>query len=167
MVQLRHYSASIQGQLISSNMPAPFCGKVDNTKINLLEKFLLTVSGADTTGGNVEHYFAEGLYARKLSLPAGSAIVGKIHLKGQLNFLMKGTIRVTVGNEVKELSAPCIIPSLPGVKRAGFALTNVEWVTVSATTNTDLADIEKELIAKDFNDPRLVTKLEAICLGEL
>lgn len=165
-MQLGRYTAKINGQIVSSNMPRQFTGpKPTNSDIMRLEEALKSLPGADVSGGNTEHYFSDGLYARKLLLPAGSAIVGKIHINGQINFLMKGTIRVTTDDGVVEMTAPQIVVTGPGTKRAGYALTDVEWVTVSATEETDLAVIEETIIAKDFDDPRLVAKLEALCLG--
>ncbi|AWD90290.1 hypothetical protein [Dickeya phage Amaethon] len=166
-MQLGRYTAKINGRIVSSNLPKPFVGpKPTNADILRLEVALMSLPGVDTSGGNVQHYFSDGLYARKLMLPAGSAIVGKIHLNGQINFLMKGTIRVTTDTGVEELTAPQIVVTGPGTKRAGYAITDVEWVTVSATDETDLDKIEDSIIAKSFDDPRLLIKLEALCLGE-
>lgn len=164
------YTYRIHGQVVMSNSSVgltPFNGgKCDRESILKLEQALLALPGADTSGGNVEHYFSEGLYARKLTLPAGSAIVGHIHLQGQINFLMKGTIRVTTDEGVEELTAPQIVVSGPGMKRAGYAITETEWVTVVATTETSPETVEETVLAKSFEDPRLITKLEALCLLE-
>lgn len=138
-----------------------------DSRVVALEEALKALPGADTSDGNVEHIFAEGLYARKLTIPAGSLIVGKIHLNGQLNFLMQGTICVTTEAGPKTLTAPQIIASPPGTKRAGYAVTETVWVTVSATEETNLAKIEEQIIAKSPEDPRLTAKLEARkCLGQ-
>jgi len=165
-MQLGRYTATINGAVVSSNLPQPFAGlKPSTSDILRLEEALKSLPGVDISGGDVSHYFSDGLYARKLCIPAGSAIVGKIHLNGQINFLMKGTIRVTTDGGVVEMSAPQIVVTGPGTKRAGYAITDVEWVTVSATEETEVDKVEEAIIAKDFDDPRLIDKLEALCLG--
>lgn len=131
-----------------------------------LEEKMKKMPGADTSGGDLEHFFSEGLYARQLTIPADTCVVAKIHLKGQINFLMKGSLKVATEEGVQTLTAPQVIVSPPGVKRAVHTITEVVWVTVSATEHTCLEKIEDEIIAKDFNDPRLLAKQEALCLGE-
>jgi hypothetical protein len=159
------FSYKIHGKLVSTNAPMiPFMDdKYDREAVIKLEKFLKTVPGADTEGGDVDHYFSDGLYARKLRIPADTVLVGHAHLKGQINFLMKGTIRVTTEVGVKTLTAPEIIVSPAGAKRAGYAITDTEWVTVSHTNLTDVDAIKAEIIATDEDDPRLK---EVLCLGE-
>lgn len=132
-----------------------------------LEQAMLALPEADTSGGDLQHYFSEGLYARQLTIPADTVVVSKIHLKGQINFLLKGTLLVVSEQSTQELTAPQVIVSPPGIKRAVHTKTEVVWVTVSATNKTDLKEIEEEIIAKDFDDPRLLAKREeALCLGE-
>lgn len=138
-------------------------GKCTRANVLALEEFLSSLDGADFSGGDVEHFFSDGLIARKLKLKAGSTIVGKIHLRGQINFLMKGTIRVTTENDkVVAITGPKIIVSPAGTKRAGHAITDVEWVTVSHTNATTVEDAEADLLATGDDDPRLGGQL---CLG--
>lgn len=158
----------INGVTCFSNAPViPFDGsKCDIASILKLEEALKTIPGADTSGGNVEHYFAEGVYARKLTLLADTVIVGRIHLQSQINFLMKGTIIVSTDDGMKELTAPQIIVTGPGTKRVGWTKTDTEWVTVTGTTcGDDLDAIEAHTVTDDIKDPRLTEKLEALCLG--
>lgn len=165
-MKLGRYTCKVGNKLVSSNMPATFnLPKPSNADIMRLEQALMALPGADTSGGDVENYFSEGLHARLLRIPAGGVVVGHIHLKGQINFLTKGTIRVTTDEGVQELTAPQIVVSGPGTKRAGFALTDVEWVTVLATNLTDIDEMKRELLATGFDDPRLVEKLEVLCPG--
>lgn len=154
--------------LKTDNAVIPFVGgQCDIANIIRLEQFLKATPGADTSGGNVEHYFADGVYARKLTLPADTIIVGRIHLQSQINFLMKGTIAVsTEDGSVKVLTAPQIIVTPPGTKRVGYAQTETEWVTVTGTDcGNDLVAIEAHTVTDDLADPRLIEKMEALCLG--
>lgn len=140
--------------------------KVSKEAVLALESALKAHPNADTSDGDVTHHFSEGLYARELRIPAGTTLVGHIHLQGQINFLMSGTIRVTTDTGVETLTAPRIIVSEPGTKRAGHALTDTVWVTVLATSETDLAVMAEQVLAKGFEDPRLKLKQEALCLGQ-
>lgn len=87
------------------------------------------------------HHFAEGLYARELLIPAGTVIVGKVHLAEHLNFLMKGDITVWTDDGMKRLQAPCILKSRPGVKRVGLTHEDTIWVTVHATDEIEGCDV--------------------------
>jgi hypothetical protein len=93
----------------------------------------------------LEHFFVDGLYARAMTIPKGVALTGKIHKRDHLNFLLKGRISVMTDSGMKELTAPQIIPSIKGVKRAGYAHEECVWVTVHATDATDPETAEEEL----------------------
>ncbi|AFV51097.1 tail fiber adhesin [Vibrio phage VPMS1] len=158
------YTYQIQGQVVSTNAPLiPFMdNKYDRKAVVRLEEHLKTLPGVDLSGGDVEHFFSDGLYARKLNIPADTVLVGHAHLQGQINFLMKGTIRVTTDEGVKTLTAPQIVVSAAGTKRAGYAITDTTWVTVSATEETDPESVRAAIIATGEDDPRLK---EVLCLG--
>lgn len=128
-----------------------------------LEKFFKSMPGADTSGGDYKHHFSDGLCARELTLPKDTFIIGEMHLKGNINFLMKGTIAVSTDDGLKIMHAPEIVVSGPGTKRVGYAMTETVWVTVSATTGTTEQEVRDEIIATGPSDPRLEGIL---CLGE-
>lgn len=97
------------------------------------------------------HTWGGGLYLREIVIPQGSLLTGKIHKTEHAVFLMQGRIRV-VSEEggMQELSAPAYFLSAAGTKRAALALSDVVWVTVHATTTTNLETLEEELIAPSF-----------------
>lgn len=92
------------------------------------------------------HYFADGMYARRLTQPMGSVVVGKIHRKEHFYVVCKGTMRVTTDSGVKDITGPEVIVSSPGTKRAILALTDVTYLTVHKVSSTNLEAIELELI---------------------
>jgi quercetin dioxygenase-like cupin family protein len=94
----------------------------------------------------VTHYFAPGLYARRIDIPATATLTGKIHRFGHLNILAAGEIIVWTEEGMRHLVAPAVIVSQPGIKRAGHALTDCTWITVHATEQTDPDAAELELI---------------------
>jgi hypothetical protein len=92
------------------------------------------------------HHFSRGLYAREMRIPAGSLIVGKQHKYPCLNFIMTGTAEVRSHEGAKRYDAPHIFSSGAGTKRAMYAVTDITWVTVHPTNETDLERLEESLI---------------------
>lgn len=90
----------------------------------------------------VRHHFTAGLYARELTVPAGVMLVGALHRTQHLFVLLQGTIIVNDGSGPREVSAPSISETQPGIKRAIHALTDARLVTFHVTEETDLAKIE-------------------------
>lgn len=93
------------------------------------------------------HHFAPGVYSRELHIPAGMTLTGKTHRHAHMNFLMAGDITVWIDGGMRRIQAPMAFVSQPGTKRVGYAHTDVIWVTVHPTEETDLARIEAEMIA--------------------
>lgn len=101
----------------------------------------------------VKHHFAPGSYGREMTLPAGLVVVGKIHKHAHINVISKGRVQVFTEQEgVLELAAPCTFVSSPGTKRVVHVLEETVWTTVHVTDKTDLAEIEREVIATDFKE---------------
>lgn len=93
------------------------------------------------------HHFAPGVYSRELHIPAGMTLTGKTHRHAHMNFLMAGDITVWIDGAMKRIQAPKAFVSQPGTKRVGYAHTDVIWVTVHPTDETDLDKIEADVIA--------------------
>lgn len=101
----------------------------------------------------VQHHFAPGAYGREMTLPAGLVVVGKIHKHAHINVISNGRVQVfTEQDGVLELAAPCTFVSSPGTKRVVHVLEETVWTTVHVTDKTDLAEIEREVIATDFSE---------------
>lgn len=101
----------------------------------------------------VKHHFAPGAYGREMTLPADHVVVGKIHKHAHINVISKGRVQVfTEQDGVLELAAPCTFVSSPGTKRVVHVLDETVWTTVHVTDKTDLAEIEREVIATDFSE---------------
>ena len=93
-----------------------------------------------------EHYFANGMYCRKMEMPMGLVVVGKLHKSDHFFICTKGEIMVTTENGVKNLYAGDIIESKPGTKRVIYAVIDSIITNVHKTDKTDLDEIEEELI---------------------
>jgi len=101
----------------------------------------------------VKHHFAPGSYGREMTLPEGLVVVGKIHKHAHVNVISKGRVLVFTEQEgLLELAAPLTFISSPGTKRAVMVLEETVWTTVHVTDKTDLAEIEREVIATDFEE---------------
>lgn len=101
----------------------------------------------------VRHHFAPHAYGREMFLPRGTVVVGKIHKHAHINVISQGRVRVfTEGEGAQELCAPLTFVSSPGTKRAVEVLEDTVWTTVHVTDSTDLAEIEREVIATDFQE---------------
>ena len=96
-----------------------------------------------------EHYFSGGMYCRKLIRPAGTLIVGKVHLKDHFFMCAKGEIIAWSEKGMKTLRAGDIIESKQGTKRVTYAVTDSIGITFHKTDKTDLNEIEAELIEPD------------------
>lgn len=110
-----------------------------------------------------EHFFAKGVYARVLHIPAGSVLTGKIHRFDCINIIPKGRIHVATEDGVKLVEAPAIFTSPPGTKRAGVTLENTIWITIHEAHTQDLQILEEELIVENFEQ---LEQERRECLGQ-
>lgn len=128
---------------------APNTFRLDRMRSLVLQAERLMKAHGDPVEIPVRHYFSEGLYAREVTIPAGTLVTGKIHKRENLNILSKGEISVLVGDRIERIKAPMTIVSEPGTKRIALTHSEVVWTTIHATTERDLAKIEAEFIAED------------------
>ena len=135
-------------------VPAGFEVAALRERILALERDLFGLPTAQRLGPEdfvTRHHFAPGSYAREIELPAGSLVVGKIHIHAHVNVLSKGRALVATPDGVEELCAPLTFVSKPGTKRAVFAIEDVVWTTIHCVGDErDLAKIEALLIAPSF-----------------
>lgn len=101
-----------------------------------------------------EHFFAPGVYGRKMTIKAGMCIVGKIHKHAHLNVITKGVIKVVTEFSEDVYTGPKIWVSEPGIKRAVYAIEDTEWLTIhhNASDETDIREIEREVIASSYQE---------------
>lgn len=87
----------------------------------------------------IRHYFVPGLYAREITLPAGTVITGAIHKTENLVELSKGRVRVITDEGTEEKVAPCKFIVKPGQKNGVLALEESVWTNYhhNPTNETD------------------------------
>lgn len=123
------------------------------TRHKLYEMQSLVAENLPPVDCPLQHVFAPGAVARTIFIPAGTVIVGKIHKHKHLNILSSGRVTVVTESAGREtLEGPLTMVSEPGTKRAVYAHTDVVWTTIHLTNKTDLAEIEAEVIAKDYQE---------------
>jgi len=152
--------ATAERMVAHARMPAPFDfqgalaapGPDMREKIDRLEAFMLRAPQVDI---EPVHHFAHGIYAREITIKAGTLLTGKIHKTEHLNIVSKGRIAVWTEDGVKEVAAPFTMVSRPGTKRVGYALEDTVWTTIHATDETDLDKLEVELIAATHDDVQI------------
>jgi len=98
----------------------------------------------------INHYFANGFYAREMIMPEGCTIVGKIHKSEHLCILSKGCADVVSEEKTERLEAPYTYVSQPGAKRAIYSHSETVWTTVHMSDETNIEKLEDELIAESF-----------------
>lgn len=132
---------------------------MDNALQTVSRADLVNLEGAIELLGNdkdemnaagLSHFFAPGCYARELVMPAGSVVVGKIHKHAHLNVLIAGKVTVSTEFGRETFTAPRIWTSEPGTKRSVYNHTEVRWLTIHPTDETDVPKIEESLIAPSF-----------------
>jgi hypothetical protein len=125
-------------------------------KITELEEAILSVEG--TTGevmhkaNPVKHTFAGGCYVREIYNPAHELIVTKIHKKEHPFFLMKGKMSILTEEGIQNIKAPYQGVTKPGTKRAIYTHEECIFITVHATDNTAIEDVEEEVICTKYED---------------
>lgn len=96
------------------------------------------------------HFFAEGLYGRMIVMPAGSAWVGKEHARSHIFVMLEGEMEVTLPDGfVHHLTGHHVLVSEAHRKSAFHVIRDTTLLTVHHTLNTDLGDIEAELIVPE------------------
>lgn len=89
----------------------------------------------------VRWYFAPGIAAREITIPAGTALVGAVHKTENLAVLSKGRMVLATEAGPVEITAPHTLTVKPGDKNAAVALEECVWTNFLANptneTNTD------------------------------
>lgn len=115
---------------------------ISREKVYALEREIQKLPQVDCP---IRNYFAPGMYAREMTIPAGVVVTGAVHRHEHLCTVSKGRLMVSTDEGMKEVSAPCTLVSAAGTKRVGYALEETVWTTYHVTNKTDLDDIMEEI----------------------
>ena len=126
-------------------------------KISELEEAVVNVKGGMTgeilhETNPVKHTFAGGCYIREIYNPANELIITKIHKKEHPFFLMKGEMSILTEEGIQNIKAPYQGITKPGTKRAIYTHEECVFITVHATDNTSIEDVEEEVVCTKYED---------------
>lgn len=145
---------------------------VRDPKVDTLHSAMLQMPQAP--GMKTEHIFAGGMYCRRIEIPAGTAIVSKVHKTEHLFIGVSGQLQVAGQGPTYTLGPGDVIPSPVGTKRAVLALTDVVVMTVHKTDCQSEDGLEEELMEDTGdalydvnNQPKAgaLTSENQLCLG--
>lgn len=107
------------------------------------------LSIADIPSIPITHEFTDGVYIRKMTMPAGELVVGAIHNHLHLWFLMKGRVLISNNGEEIEHIAPCYTLSEPGSKRLIYAVEDSIFVNIhkNPSNTRDVNKLEEEIVS--------------------
>lgn len=125
-------------------------------RVFIIEDEIRKLPKADITE---RHYFSPGVYAREITIPAGTVLTGKIHKYAQLNIVSKGDLSVLTEDGIQRIQAPFTIVSPPGTKRIAYAHEDTVWTTIHGTDETDLEKLEAHFIAQTEDEYLAFSKI--------
>lgn len=120
---------------------------VRDTRVDNLHATMLRMPQAP--GMKTDHTFAGGMYCRRIEIPAGTAIVSKVHKTEHLFIGVSGRLQVAGQGPDYILGPGDVIPSPVGTKRAVLALTDVVCMTIHKTDLQSEDGLEEELMEAD------------------
>ena len=104
---------------------------------------------------------------REIFISKGTRIIGKIHSTQHFNVILTGSCTVITAEGVEEMKAPHTFISKAGVQKVVVVHEDCQWQTLHVTDKTDLEEIEKEVICKDYDslsDDGLLDSIKGIGL---
>jgi quercetin dioxygenase-like cupin family protein len=117
-------------------------------KVTALQEIMSQMPQAP--GMQTEHFFAGGMYCRRIAIPAHTLIVSKVHKTEHFFIGCVGELEVAGQGETYTIRPGDIVPSLVGTKRVVLALTDVVVLTVHKTDQQCAdSELEKELMEED------------------
>lgn len=114
-----------------------------------------------------KHYFLPGVYVREIFMPAGTAVIGKIHKTEHFNIVQCGVVHVMSEGGVRHIiRAPFTFASKAGVQKVLYIEEDTVWSTVHLTSETDLDKLEALLIEPDQSYPELDRTAERAAVAQ-
>lgn len=136
-IQIVETSGQVEGitQCLGARQPT-------REQIEHLESLILQKPQVETP---TKHYFAPGLYAREMFIPAGTVLTGAVHKTEHLA-LFVGDITVWTEQGMQRLTGHHTFVSKPGAKRVGYAHADTWCTGFFPTDKTDVHEIEHDLV---------------------
>lgn len=100
----------------------------------------------------IRHHFAPGVYAREITIPKGTVLVGAVHKRDNLVVLSAGRLRLVTEDGTVEIAAPHTRVCKAGAKNAAVALEDSVWTNFFATDETDPGKLVELLTESKASD---------------
>jgi len=95
-----------------------------------------------------------GMYIREILIPAGSSLVGRVHLYPYVDIMLSGDITIISSDEPEPIrySGANVLYGIPGRKRTGFAHEDTRWITVHNSDIKDGDEFYEKLTAESIEE---------------
>lgn len=101
----------------------------------------------------IDHHFHAGMYARELTIKAGTLLTGRIHKFDHFDIMLSGDITVSTDDgQVKRLTGLNIMQGKAGKKRAGYAHVDTHWITFHSTDERHEDEMLDYLTCETFEE---------------
>lgn len=105
--------------------------------------------GFEEAGITVEHHMPSGedkVYIKETGIPAGQEVAMHSHTFTHKSVLVSGTAMVNVENRHIHLTGPAVLTVERGKQHSVRALTDVVWLCIHATDETDPERIDHAIV---------------------
>ena len=133
------------GMLVPADKKLDLAVYDNRQKIEIIEWIIANTMDNIADELPCRHFVHGGMYERELFIPADVVLTGKIHLRDHIFYLLEGDLSVMTDEGIKRIQAPYRFDVKAGIKKIGYAHTDVLCTTIHRTDLTDIEEIEKEL----------------------
>ena len=99
----------------------------------------------------IAHYFAPGIYAREINVPAGTIVTGAVHKTENLIIISIGRVVVALEDGSKEYTAGDTFTCKAGAKNAFVALEDSRWTNFCHNVTNEK---DPEVLAEIFTESK-------------
>ena len=85
----------------------------------------------------LREYFADGLYAREITIPKGVALIGAVHTTQNFAVLNKGILRLATDDGYRDVMPGEVVMVMPGQKNCGYAIEECVWTNFLANPTNE------------------------------
>ena len=111
------------------------------SKIEEMENLMLTMPQAEIP---TNHYFGEDVYVREIFFKKGTVATGLVQKRRHVSIMLSGHMTLwTPFDGLHEVKGPHITEVEPGMKRAGYAHTDVHWLCAYGVRDNDNLSIDE------------------------
>lgn len=135
------------------NLPASMCRETFDT----LEKKLMELPQLADEDYLLEEYYSGGLYCRKILVPEGAMITGRIYKFDHIEIMLSGEIMILSADGKKKMyHGHNVIEAKSGKRQAGVAIKDTIWITVNQVPEnipmSEMLDYTSVLTYEEYDD---------------